>query len=94
MANPVFYRAFQVSPEETKGRLIYDLGNRQWDIPKLRDLFREITTHNTRIDGFEMRHKFQHLGLRHMILNARRIEPQGGTQMILLSIEDVTKKKK
>ncbi len=94
MANPVFYRAFQVSPEETKGRLIYDLGNRQWDIPDLRDLFREITTRNTRIDGFEMRHKFQHLGLRHMILNARRIEPSGGTQMILLSIEDVTKKKK
>jgi len=36
---------------------------------------------------------FQHLGLRHIILTARRIEPHGGTQMILLSIEDVTKKK-
>jgi two-component system CheB/CheR fusion protein len=93
LANPVFYRNFQVSPEKTKGRLIYELGNRQWDIPKLRELFHEITTHNTRIDGFEVRHKFQHLGLRHMILNARRIEPQGGTQMILLSIEDVTRKK-
>ena len=94
LANPVFYKSFRVSPEETKGRLIYELGNRQWDIPKLRELFHEITTHNTRIDGFEMRHKFQHLGLRHMILNARRIEPQGGSQMILLSIEDVTRKKK
>ncbi len=90
MANPVFYKSFQVSLDETKGRLIYDLGNRQWDIPRLRDLLREITTRNTRIDGFEVRHKFQHLGLRHMILNARRIEPLGGTQMILLSIEDVT----
>jgi two-component system CheB/CheR fusion protein len=94
LANPVFYHTFQVSPKETKGRLIYDLGNRQWDIPKLRDLFHEITTHNMRIDGFEMRHKFQHLGLRHMILNARRIEPPGGTQMIFLSIEDATGKKK
>jgi hypothetical protein len=27
-----------------------------------------------------------------MILNARRIEPQGGTQRILLSVEDVTRK--
>jgi chemotaxis response regulator CheB len=44
------------------------------------------------VDGFEVRHKFQHLGPRHMILNARRIEPQGGSQMILLSIEDITKK--
>jgi two-component system CheB/CheR fusion protein len=94
MANPVFYRTFQVSPQETKGHLIYDLGNHQWDIPKLRDLFREITHHNTRIDGFEMRHKFPHLGLRHMILNARRIEPSGGSQMILLSIEDATRKNK
>jgi two-component system CheB/CheR fusion protein len=92
LANPVFYQTFQVSPEETKGRLIYDLGNRQWDIPRLRELLQEITAHNTRIDGFEVRHKFQHLGVRHMILNARRIEPHGGSQMILLSIEDVTKK--
>ena len=93
LANPVFYKTFQVSSGETKGQLIYELGNAQWDIPKLRDLFSQITTHNTRIDGFEVRHKFQHLGLRHMILNARRIEAQGGPQMILLSIEDVTKRK-
>jgi two-component system CheB/CheR fusion protein len=93
LANPVFYKTFQVSPGETHGRLIYELGNRQWDIPALRELFREITSHNMRIDGFEMRHKFPKLGVRHMILNARRIEPQGGSQMILLSIEDATKKK-
>jgi PAS domain-containing protein len=92
LANPMFYKTFHASPEETKGRLIYDLGNRQWDIPKLRDLFHKITAHNTRIDGFEVHHKFQRLGPRYMILNARRIEPQGGSQMILLSIEDVTKK--
>ena len=93
LANPVFYKTFQVSPGETHGRLIYELGNRQWDIPALRELFREITSHNMRIDGFEMLHKFPKLGVRHMILNARRIEPQGGSQMILLSIEDATKKK-
>jgi two-component system, chemotaxis family, CheB/CheR fusion protein len=92
LANPVFYETFQVSRDETHGRIIYELGNRQWNIPKLRELFREITTNNSRLDGFEVRHKFQHLGLRHMILNARRIEPYGGSQMILLSIEDVTRK--
>jgi len=92
LANPVFYQTFQVSPEETNGRLIYDLGNRQWDIPKLRELLHDITARNKRIDGFEVRHKFQHLGLRHMILNARRIEPHGGSQMILLSIEDLAGK--
>jgi two-component system CheB/CheR fusion protein len=93
LANPVFYKTFRVSAGETGGRLIYELGNRQWDIPKLRELFQKITTHNARIDGYEVRHKFRHLGLRRMILNARRIEAQGGPQMILLSIEDVSGKK-
>ena len=37
LANPAFYRAFQVSPEQTAGRVIYELGNHQWDIPKLRE---------------------------------------------------------
>ena len=94
LANPVFYKTFHVSPEETTDRLIYELGNHQWNIPKLRELFQEITAHNTRIDDFEVQHKFQNLGPRHMILNARRIEPPGGKQMILLSIEDVTMMKK
>jgi len=73
--NPVFLRTFHVSSEETNGRVIYGLGNRQWDIPKLRELFCEITTNNARIDGYEVRHKFQHLGRCHMILKARRIAP-------------------
>lgn len=90
LANPAFYRTFHVSPEEVKGRVIYQLGNGQWDIPALRELFKKFSSHNARIDDFEVRHKFPHLGVRHMILNARRIEPPGGTPMILLSIEDVS----
>jgi len=35
-ANRAFYQTFQVSPEETENRLIYELGNGQWDIPALR----------------------------------------------------------
>jgi PAS domain-containing protein len=41
-ANKPFYETFQVRPAETEGRLIYELGNSQWDIPKLRDLLEEI----------------------------------------------------
>ena len=41
-ANHSFYDTFKVTPEETIGNFIYDLGNRQWDIPKLRVLFEEI----------------------------------------------------
>jgi len=32
-ASRSFYKVFKVKPEETVGQLIYDLGNKQWDIP-------------------------------------------------------------
>ena len=91
-ANPAFYRSFEVTPEETEERLIYELGNGQWNIPKLRQLLEEIVPHNSRVDDFEMSHDFPHLGLRDMLLNARRIEVQPGHPFILLAIEDVTQK--
>jgi two-component system CheB/CheR fusion protein len=93
-ANSAFYRKFEVSKEDTEGHLIYELGNRQWDIPKLRELLGKITEQNTRIDDFEVQHDFPSLGPRTMLLNARRIDPQSGRHMIFLSIEDVTDKKK
>ncbi len=91
-ANPAFYRAFEVSPGETEGRLIYELGNGQWNIPRLRELLEEIVPRNSRVDDFEMSHNFPHLGARDMLLNARRVELQPGHPFILLAIEDVTQK--
>jgi two-component system CheB/CheR fusion protein len=91
-ANPAFYRTFEVTPEETEARLIYELGNGQWDIPRLRHLLEEIVPRNSRVDDFEMSHNFPHLGARDMLLNARRVELQPGHAFILLAIEDVTAK--
>ena len=61
-ANPAFYRAFDVSRDETERRLIYELGNGQWNIPKLRELLEEIVPQNSRVDDFQMSHDFPHLG--------------------------------
>jgi two-component system CheB/CheR fusion protein len=91
-ANLAFYRDFEVSREETQNRPIYDLGNGQWNIPRLRELLENILPHNGRVEDFEVRHEFPHLGSRRMMLNARRIEPQPGQRLILLYIEDVTEK--
>jgi two-component system CheB/CheR fusion protein len=91
-ANPAFYRAFEVTPQETEGRLIYELGTGQWNIPKLRELLEEIVPRNSRVDDFDMSHDFPHLGPRDMVLNARRVELQPGHPFILLAIEDVTQK--
>jgi two-component system, chemotaxis family, CheB/CheR fusion protein len=92
-ANRAFYKSFQVSHEETEGCLIYELGNGQWNVPRLRPLFDHIRQHNSRIDDFEIEHEFLRLGRRTMILNARRVEPQSGRQLIVLAMEDITEQK-
>jgi len=91
-ANNNFYRRFGVSRVETDGHAIYDLGNGQWNIPRLRELLEHVLPNNERVEDFEVCHDFPNLGQRIMKLNARRIEPQPGQQMILLYIEDVTDK--
>lgn len=93
-ANLAFYRNFAVAREETQNRPIYDLGNGQWNIPKLRELLENVLPNNGRVEDFEVSHEFPRLGPRRMMLNARRIEPQPGQRLILLYIEDVTDGKK
>jgi two-component system CheB/CheR fusion protein len=92
-ANPAFYTAFQVHPEQTLGRRLYMLGNGQWNIPRLRQLLEEILPSNTHLRDFVMEQDFDGIGCRRMLLNARRVSnEQRGTPYILLSIEDVTDK--
>ncbi len=90
-ANRAFFRTFQVSPEETVGNLVYDLGNQQWDLPPLRKLLEEILLANTVFDDFEVDHVFPGIGRKSMLLNARRIShPDNSTESILLAIEDIS----
>jgi two-component system CheB/CheR fusion protein len=90
-----FYDFFQVKPEETVGQLIYDLGNKQWDIPKLRELLETILPEKTTFDNYEVEHDFATIGRRVMLLNARQIQRASGKErIILLAIEDITEKKK
>ena len=92
-ANHSFYRTFNVEQDKTEGTLVYDLGNRQWDIPKLRELLEDILPHNTTLNDFEVAHNFESIGHKIMHLNARRIYGKPGqTRLILLAIEDVTER--
>jgi len=94
-ANRSFYQTFKVSSEESQGQLLYDLGNRQWDIPKLRELLEGLLPKNTSVNDFEMEHDFETIGRRIMLLNARRIYAEANKpQMILLAIEDITEHRK
>ncbi len=89
-----FYEVFQVNPEETVGELIYNLGNKQWDIPKLRELLETILPEKTTFDNYEVEHVFATIGRRIMLLNARQIEQVlGKERIILLAIKDVTERR-
>src|SRR6185437_2339584 len=90
-ANEAFYKTFKVSPAESEGRSIYELGSGQWDIPRLRELLEQILPENRFFNDFEVTHEFEKLGQRSMLLNARALlQPEGKTKLILLGIQDVT----
>ncbi len=93
-ANEAFYNAFKVAPGDTENRLLYDLGNRQWNIPKLRILLEEILPEKNTIEDFVVEHDFKDIGQKTMLLNARTLQ-QGPdkTSLILLAIEDITERK-
>ncbi len=94
-ASRSFYQFFKVKPEETVGQLIYDLGNKQWNIPKLRELLENILPRKTSFDNYEVEHEFLTIGKRVMLLNARQVQRVlGKERIILLAIEDITERKK
>lgn len=95
-ANEPFYKMFQVEPKDTEKKIVYELGNGQWNIIKLRKLLEDILPKNSFFKGFEVTHKFPSIGQKTMILNARQIHIKKDATtnalpaIILLAIEDVT----
>src|ERR1017187_7333540 len=88
-ANPAFYKAFKTTPETTEGRLLYDLGDRQWDIPELRQFLQALLLQDTSFKDCEITHAFPDVGKKTMRLNGTNLV--GGEQsQILLAIEDVS----
>jgi two-component system CheB/CheR fusion protein len=84
-----FYQAFQLSPMETEGLSIFEIGDGQWNIPAMRTLFEEMLPQNPKIPDFEIDHDFQRIGRRKIVLNARRFEGQNPEDsLILISIGD------
>ncbi|PKP29876.1 MAG: hypothetical protein CVT99_15495 [Bacteroidetes bacterium HGW-Bacteroidetes-16] len=93
-ASRSFYQFFKVTADETIGKLIYELGNHQWDIPKLRELLEKIIPEKNSFDNYEVEHRFSTIGKRVMLLNARQIKRAFGKEkIILLAIEDITERK-
>src|SRR6202162_2306142 len=93
-ANRAFYQTFQVSAEETVDRLIYELGNGQWDIPDLRTLLEDVVPKSSIFNDFELEHTFPVIGRRVMLLNARKLQAGQHGELLVLAMEDVTARKR
>ncbi|MEO5657966.1 MAG: chemotaxis protein CheB [Nitrospiria bacterium] len=97
-ANTAYYDTFGIGKHETEGRLVYELGNGQWNIPDLKRLLEEILPQNSTIDNFEMEHTFQQIGRKKMSVKARRLiladkdkdKDKDKDELILLAIRDLT----
>ncbi|MBW3596026.1 MAG: PAS domain S-box protein [Planctomycetes bacterium] len=92
-ANRAFYQTFHVTPEETENRLIYELGNGQWDIPALRTLLEDVVPQSSVFNDFELEHTFPVIGRRVMLLNARKLQAGRHGELLVLAMEDVTARK-
>jgi two-component system, chemotaxis family, CheB/CheR fusion protein len=93
-ANQSFYRTFEATTADTEQRLIFELGNGQWNIPKLRQLLLEILPTDSQLQDFEVEHEFEQIGHKTMLLNARKMTQSEGGASILLAIEDITGRKR
>ncbi|MDO8848456.1 MAG: chemotaxis protein CheB [Coriobacteriia bacterium] len=89
-ANDAFYRTFAVTPEETIGELVHELGDGQWDFPELSFLLEQVLPGDREFANLEVERDFQRVGHRIMVLNARRVKEQQEEPSILLAIEDAT----
>lgn len=89
-ANPTFYQNFRVSPEQTEGKLLYELGNGQWNVPELKRLLEEILPNKKEVRDYAVTHAFETIGERTIQLNAKQID---SVQLIILAMEDITDRK-
>lgn len=93
-ANRSFYKTFLVDPHQTENKLIFDLGNNQWNIPALKDLLEKVVIQNKEFNDFLVEHEFPSIGYKKMLLNARSIFRENyESHSILLAIEDITNRK-
>lgn len=91
--NRAFYEMFQISKSEIKQSFWFELGNGQWNIPKLRSLLEEVLSNERQVQNFEVEHCFEQIGQKTMLLNACKLQREDNADMILLAISDITERK-
>jgi len=91
-ATSAFYDCFQVNRSETEGRFLYDLGNGQWNQPRLRELLGNASFRDVAFRDYEVEYDFPHIGRRIFRLNGRRLLHQE-SRRVLISMEDLSQQR-
>lgn len=95
MANEAFYGTFHTEAYNTEGRLLFDIGEGQWNKPEIKDLINDILLHGRQFDGYEMQYVLPSIGVRTMLVNGRKVVQKANKQeLILLAFEDITDKRR
>ena len=93
VASRSFYEKFQVNQEETQGRLLYDIGNGQWNISALKHFLQHIISGHEVMTEYKIAHNFLTIGWRTMMLSAREVIYDGNQRKhLLLTIVDISER--
>jgi two-component sensor histidine kinase len=88
-ASRSFHRSFQISPEDTHHRPLFELDGGVWEIPTLRLIIERCLSQHCAVEGFEIAKAFPRIGHRVLLLH---ISPTGDVHHrgMILGFEDVT----
>lgn len=90
-ANRSFYLNFKVLKKDIEGKLLYQLGNGQWNIPQLRNLLECTLSEQNFLENIELKQDFPGIGERVLVINARLVKREPGKKItIYLAIDDIT----
>ncbi len=94
-ANPVFHSFFQSLPHQIEGASFFGILEGKWNLPVLRDLLLRVLAEHRRFDDFELEAVFPASGRKNLMISGCRMDREGGRRpQILLTMHDLTSKKK
>lgn len=88
--NPAFFKYFRTTEQDTEGRSLFEIGNRQWDIPELRTLLEKVLSEKSNIVDYRVNVIFPGIGQRIILLNATRVLDAKPNELILIAVQDIT----
>lgn len=93
-ANQSFYQTFHVRPRDVALKAFFSLSGGQWDVRELREQVDNVLSRGIHATGVKLDYELPRTGRRQLLVNASRVFLDAAeTQMLLISIEDITERK-